>query len=63
MEEKCIRYLKSADVYRYCCSIGSWPISKCEAAAHISGWTLNEGYNIEIVENEWVKVFAPTKPE
>lgn len=63
MEEKCIRYLKPADVYRYCCSAGSWPISKAEAAGYISGWTLNDGYNIEVAENEWVKVFAPTKPE
>ena len=60
MEEKCIRYIKPANVYRYCCFAGSWPISKAEAASHISTWVLNEDCNIEILENEWVKVFAPT---
>lgn len=61
MEEKCIRYLKPADVYRYCCSEGSWPISKCTAAAYINTWVLDENCGIEILENEWVKVFAPVK--
>jgi len=63
MFEECIRYLKPADVYRYCCSWGAWPISKAEAASYISGWVLDKGYEIEIGENEWVKVFSYKKPE
>ena len=63
MKETYVYYLKPADVYRYCCPIGSWPISKSEAAGYISGWTLDDGYSIEITENELVKIFSPVKPE
>ena len=59
MEERCIRYIKPANVYRYCCSWGSWPIPKERAKEYISQWILDDNYEIVILENEFVKVFAP----
>lgn len=61
MEEQCIRYIKPANVYRYCCSWGAWPISREQANETLSTWVFDKGWQIEIVENQFVKVFAPVE--
>lgn len=59
MEEQCIRFIKPANIYRYCCSWGSWPITKERAAQFISSWVMDHNWNIDIVENDLVRCIAP----